>query len=112
MGWAQVRQAAREQVHRAFALRGRYFAVLTPGPGVFVLVRVHAKVLVIGELQGGGYPKTLENTEVAVFWSDDVERLGIKVGGLLKLEDGRILRLRVKNAVLDDYTSEYTVTHV
>jgi hypothetical protein len=109
MGWAQIRQAVREQVHVAFALSGRYFAVLE-GVGVRVSVRVHSKLANVGDLQGGGYARSIEGLEVCVFRSTDVERLGIKSGGIIKLDDGRIYRLRTKNDVIDDYTTEYTAT--
>jgi hypothetical protein len=39
-------------------------------------------------------------------------QLNVKKGGILKVEDGRLFRLQVRNAVLDDFAVEYQVTRI
>jgi hypothetical protein len=113
MGWAQVRQAASEIVHATFALSARYYANgNVSGVGLPVSVRVHSKIVAIGDLHNEGYSKSYDDNETVVFSLADVLTLGVKVGGVLKVEDGRIFRLRVKTAVLDGYRVEFMVTRV
>jgi hypothetical protein len=113
VGWAQVRQAASEIVHSTFALSAVYYANANVNSvGLPVSVRVHSKIATLGDLHNEGYSKSYDDTETVVFSLADCTALGVKVGGVLKIEDGRIFRLRVKNAVLDGYRVEFTVTRV
>ena len=112
MGWAQLRQAARAVVHKTFALDALYFASTAATVGLPVTVRVHSKVLVAGDLQNEGFSRTYEDTEKVVFRQADAVQLNVKKGGILKVEDGRLFRLQVRNAVLDDFAVEYQVTRI
>jgi hypothetical protein len=99
-------------VHRAFALQAWYYATPVSPVGLPVEVRVHSKVVPVGSLGADGFARTTDDTEVAVFRRSDVVQLSIKKGGILRIADGRILRLQVRNAVLDDYTVDFGVTRV
>src|SRR5260370_40656313 len=108
MGWAQVRQTARSVVHETFALSAFYYANANVNSvGLPVTVRVHSKVLAQGDLTNEGFSRSYDDTERVVFLAADVAVLGVKKGGLLKVEDGRVLRLQGRNAVLDDFTVEF-----
>jgi hypothetical protein len=111
MGWAQDRQAASEIVHATFALKAWYYANgNVNGVGSPVSVRVHSKIYALGDNHNEGYSKSYDDTETVVFALADIFRLAVKVGGMLRIEDGRIFRLRVKTAVLDGYRVEFMVT--
>lgn len=113
MGWAQVRQAASQIVHATFALKAWYYAnANVNGVGLPVSVRVHSKIAALGDIHNEGYSRSYDDNETVVFSFADYTALGVKVGGVLKIEDGRVFRLRVKNAVLDGYRVEFTVTRV